>query len=141
MPFYVAAPLSTIDLATPDGRGIPIEERPAREVTHVCGAHDDARQARGSAIPPSTSRRARYIAGIITEQGVCRAPFSDTLPRLFKRAGRRAGVASRQGGPSPDPRADGLRLRARLSERADRHAGVQTRVVDGRTASRHELGG
>ena len=37
MPFYVAAPLSTIDLATPHGGGIPIEERPAREVTHVGG--------------------------------------------------------------------------------------------------------
>ncbi len=44
IPFYVAAPLSTIDLATPDGAGIPIEERPSREVTHVGPNAADARR-------------------------------------------------------------------------------------------------
>ena len=56
IPFYVAAPLSTIDLATPDGSGIPIEERNSREVTHV-GRRSWRPKARASATRRSTSRR------------------------------------------------------------------------------------
>ena len=59
IPFYVAAPLSTIDLATPDGSGIPIEERNDREVTHVGTARTDAR---GGAHPqPGLRRHARPL--------------------------------------------------------------------------------
>ena len=57
IPFYVAAPLSTIDLKTPDGSHIPIEERNAKEVTHVEGDAARARRARSSGIRRSTSRR------------------------------------------------------------------------------------
>ena len=56
IPFYVAAPVSTFDLATPTGAGIPIEERPAEEVTHVAGRRV-APEGVPSATPPSTSRR------------------------------------------------------------------------------------
>ena len=57
IPFYVAAPLSTIDLATPDGEHIPIEERDQREVTHVGHVAADAGRRAASAIRRSTSRR------------------------------------------------------------------------------------
>ena len=57
IPFYVAAPLSTIDLDTPDGAHIPIEERNAREVTHVGGSAADAGRRARSGIRRSTSRR------------------------------------------------------------------------------------
>ena len=56
IPFYVAAPLSTIDLATPDGADIPIEERRPREVTHV-GPTRLTPEGAKSATRPSTSRR------------------------------------------------------------------------------------
>jgi methylthioribose-1-phosphate isomerase len=83
IPFYVAAPLSTIDLGTPDGSGIPIEERPTTEVSNVGGA---TLTPVGAKIrnPAFDVTPHRYIAGIITERGVCRAPFSESLPLLFE---------------------------------------------------------
>ncbi|HEY8551126.1 MAG TPA: S-methyl-5-thioribose-1-phosphate isomerase [Vicinamibacterales bacterium] len=85
IPFYVAAPLSTIDLDTPDGSGIPIEERPAREVTHVGTAQltPDGAAIRNPAFDVTP---ARFITAIVTEKGVCRPDFSESLPRLFGRA-------------------------------------------------------
>jgi methylthioribose-1-phosphate isomerase len=83
IPFYVAAPLSTIDLATPDGDTIPIEERDQREVSHLgssritpIGAH-----IRNPAFDVTPHR---YIAGIITERGILRPPFSESLAAAFK---------------------------------------------------------
>jgi methylthioribose-1-phosphate isomerase len=75
IPFYVAAPWSTIDLKTPTGAGIPIEERPAKEVTHVAGT---AIAATGAAVrnPAFDVTPARYIAAIVTERGVVRPPFA-----------------------------------------------------------------
>src|SRR3954447_7342673 len=82
IPFYVAAPLSTIDLRTPDGAHIPIEERNAREVTHVGGSQMAATGALiwnpGFDITPH-----RFIAGIITEKGIFRAPFTESLKAAF----------------------------------------------------------
>jgi methylthioribose-1-phosphate isomerase len=82
IPFYVAAPLSTIDLDTPDGAHIPIEERQAREVTHVGGAQLVPGSARiwnpAFDVTPS-----RYIAGIITERGIFRAPYTESLKGAF----------------------------------------------------------
>ena len=72
IPFYVAAPLSTIDLDTPDGAHIPIEERNAREVTHVGGIAARRRTARTIWNPAFDVTPHRFIAGIITERGIFR---------------------------------------------------------------------
>jgi methylthioribose-1-phosphate isomerase len=69
IPFYVAAPLSTIDLNTPDGAQIPIEERDAREVTHVAGSQVTPRGARVRN-PAFDVTPNHFIAGIITERGI-----------------------------------------------------------------------
>jgi methylthioribose-1-phosphate isomerase len=88
VPFYVAAPLSTIDLATPDGDTIPIEERDQREVSHLgssrltpVGAH-----IRNPAFDVTPHR---YISGIITERGILRPPFSESLQQAFKQLASR----------------------------------------------------
>ena len=73
VPFYVAAPLSTIDLNTPDGNHIPIEERNAREVTHV-GASRLTPEGALVWNPAFDVTPHRFIAGIITERGIFRAP-------------------------------------------------------------------
>jgi methylthioribose-1-phosphate isomerase len=78
IPFYVAAPVSTIDLATPDGHGIPIEERPAREVTHVGGVRMTPEGAR-IRNPAFDVTPHAFVAAIITEQGLCRAPYEESL--------------------------------------------------------------
>jgi len=82
IPFYVAAPLSTIDLQTPDGAHIPIEERNPKEVTHVGGvrlAPDGARIWN----PAFDVTPSELIAGIITERGILRSPYTDSLKRAF----------------------------------------------------------
>jgi methylthioribose-1-phosphate isomerase len=85
IPFYVAAPWSTIDLATPTGDSIPIEERPAIEVTHHGGKQ---LTPNGVCIrnPAFDVTPVRYITAIITERGVLRAPFGDSL-RATERVG------------------------------------------------------
>jgi methylthioribose-1-phosphate isomerase len=84
IPFFVAAPLSTIDLATPDGTRIPIEERSAREVTHVGGAQLAADGAR-IWNPAFDVTPHRLISGIITERGIFRAPYTESLARALER--------------------------------------------------------
>ena len=78
IPFYVAAPWSTIDLSTADGDAIPIEERNAREVTHV-GANQLAPEGAHVRNPSFDVTPHKYITAIITERGVFRPPFSETL--------------------------------------------------------------
>jgi methylthioribose-1-phosphate isomerase len=78
IPFYVAAPWSTIDLATADGAAIPIEERASREVTHV-GTTQVAPAGAHVRNPSFDVTPARYITGIITERGIYRAPFEQSL--------------------------------------------------------------
>jgi methylthioribose-1-phosphate isomerase len=81
IPFYVAAPISTVDLATPDGSKIPIEQRNAREVTHIGG-----RQMTPDGVeienPAFDVTPAKYIAAIITERGIARAPYKESLSEL-----------------------------------------------------------
>jgi methylthioribose-1-phosphate isomerase len=86
VPFYVAAPLSTIDLKTPDGAHIPIEERHPREVTHVGGAQV---APEGALVwnPAFDVTPHEYIAGIITERGIFRPPYLESLRRAFEDAG------------------------------------------------------
>jgi methylthioribose-1-phosphate isomerase len=81
VPFYVAAPISTLDLTKKTGEEIPIEERAAREVTEVFGV---AVAPAGTQVknPGFDVTPARYIAGIITEKGVATAPFEESLARL-----------------------------------------------------------
>src|SRR5260221_232127 len=80
VPFYVAAPLSTIDLACSDGSRIPIEERAAREVTHIRGAQiaPDGALVWNPAFDVTPHP---LIAGIITERGIFRAPYVESLKR------------------------------------------------------------
>jgi methylthioribose-1-phosphate isomerase len=81
IPFYVAAPWSTIDLATPTGDAIPIEERPAREVTHHAGTQLTPNGV-GICNPAFDVTPARYITAIITERGALRAPYSESLKEM-----------------------------------------------------------
>jgi len=85
IPFYVAAPLSTIDLGTPDGDHIPIEERSAREVTHV-GAVQVAPAGAHVWNPAFDVTPHRFITGIITERGIFRAPYIESLKLAFEEA-------------------------------------------------------
>ena len=81
IPFYVAAPLSTIDLDTPDGSHIPIEERNDREVTHVGSSR---LTPEGALIrnPAFDVTPAKYVTAIITERGVARPPYAESLASL-----------------------------------------------------------
>jgi methylthioribose-1-phosphate isomerase len=83
IPFYVAAPLSTVDLNTPEGSRIPIEERNEREVTHV-GANRLTPVGAQIRNPAFDVTPAKYVTAIITERGVARAPFTESLPQLFE---------------------------------------------------------
>ena len=83
IPFYVAAPLSTVDLNTPDGSGIPIEERNEREVTHV-GANRLTPEGARIRNPAFDVTPSQYVTAIITERGIARAPFTESLPQLFE---------------------------------------------------------
>jgi methylthioribose-1-phosphate isomerase len=78
IPFYVAAPFNTIDLATATGAGIPIEQRDPREVTHSNGKQMTP-DGVGIENPAFDITPAKYITAIITERGVLRAPFSDSI--------------------------------------------------------------
>jgi methylthioribose-1-phosphate isomerase len=83
VPFYVAAPLSTIDLATPDGDHIPIEERDQREVSHL-GTSRLTPEGASIRNPAFDVTPHRYITGIITERGILRPPYSESLKRAFE---------------------------------------------------------
>jgi len=85
VPFYVAAPLSTIDLNTPDGDRIPIEQRNSREVSHV-GSSQLAPEGAGIWNPAFDVTPHHLIAGIITERGIFRAPYTESLKRAFEEA-------------------------------------------------------
>jgi methylthioribose-1-phosphate isomerase len=81
IPFYVAAPWATIDLATSHGDLIPIEQRSAREVTHSNGIQMTPNGV-GIENPAFDVTPARYITAIITERGVLRAPFTESILAL-----------------------------------------------------------
>jgi methylthioribose-1-phosphate isomerase len=85
IPFYVAAPISTVDLETPDGSGIPIEQRNSREVTHIAGKQmvPDGVQIENPAFDVTP---AKYVAAIITERGIAKAPYEESLKRLAEEA-------------------------------------------------------
>jgi len=81
IPFYVAAPLSTVDFDTADGSGIPIEQRDRKEVTHIAGkqivpAGVDVENPAFDVTP------AKYVTAIVTEKGIARAPYGESLKSL-----------------------------------------------------------
>jgi len=81
IPFYVAAPWSTVDLDTPDGTKIPIEQRASREVTHIAGkqmAPDGVKVEN----PAFDITPYKYVTAIITERGVAKAPYTESLQNL-----------------------------------------------------------
>jgi methylthioribose-1-phosphate isomerase len=84
VPFYVAAPISTLDLSIASGDSIPIEERSAEEVTHLGGTRIAADVP--AAHPAFDVTPARFIAAIITERGVARAPYEPALRALVREA-------------------------------------------------------
>jgi methylthioribose-1-phosphate isomerase len=94
IPFYVVAPLNTVDLATPDGAAIPIEERSAAEILGFRGVQ---------IAPPDTEVRnpafdvtpADLITGIVTEEGVIAAPFAEGLADAVARREQRRSVSPR----------------------------------------------
>jgi methylthioribose-1-phosphate isomerase len=84
VPFYVAAPVSTLDLTLPDGSHIPIEERAAAEVTHLQGVRvaPVGTEVRNPAFDVTPNR---YVTAIITEKGVAREPYTESLRELAAR--------------------------------------------------------
>jgi methylthioribose-1-phosphate isomerase len=81
LPFYVAAPISTLDLSLVSGQGIPIEERAPEEVTHI-GGKRIAPEGVKAFNPGFDVTPHPLIHGIITEKGIARAPFERTLKRI-----------------------------------------------------------
>jgi methylthioribose-1-phosphate isomerase len=81
IPFYVAAPFSTLDLSIPDGSHIPIEERPPSEVTHIGGVRV---VPEGVSVfnPAFDITPQEFVTAIITDRGVATAPYTETLTRL-----------------------------------------------------------
>lgn len=88
IPFYVAAPISSIDLSCPSGDEIPIEERPAREVTHI-GDHSIAPSGIRVANPAFDITPHQLVTAIITERGIARPPYKRSLARLVRGEGLR----------------------------------------------------
>src|SRR5437763_9487352 len=102
IPFYVAAPISSIDFACPNGDKIPIEERPVREVTHVLGRQIAPRGIR-VLNPAFDVTPNELVTAIVTERGVARQPLGRTLPRLVRGAAE----------AKPERKAEARRVRAR----------------------------
>src|ERR1700733_6223123 len=86
VPFYVAAPVSTLDLTLDSGEQIPIEERAAKEVTHVHGVRVAAEDVM-IANPAFDVTPHRYVTAIITERGVARAPYGESLRAIAESCG------------------------------------------------------
>lgn len=82
VPFYVAAPLSTIDLKTASGDAIPIEERSSKEVTHW-GATPLTPKGAKARHPAFDVTPSHHITAIVTDRGVARAPYGQSLAALF----------------------------------------------------------
>ncbi|WP_419806579.1 S-methyl-5-thioribose-1-phosphate isomerase [Terriglobus sp.] len=81
IPFFVAAPWSTVDIATATGDGIPIEQRSAREVTHSNGKQMTP-DGVGIENPAFDVTPSKYVTAIITERGILRAPYNDSIAAM-----------------------------------------------------------
>ena len=85
VPFYVAAPLSTVDLSASTGKEIPIEERDGGEVTHAMGRRVAPQGVEALNLVFDVTPN-RFITGIITEKGIARKPYRNSLRALMKAA-------------------------------------------------------
>jgi methylthioribose-1-phosphate isomerase len=93
IPFYVAAPISTVDLDTPDGASIPIEQRNPSEVTEIAGRR---------MVPPGAQVEnpafdvtpAQYVTAIVTERGIARPPYRESLRKLVAGEGHERATGS-----------------------------------------------
>ena len=85
VPFYVCAPTATIDMATPTGDQIRIEQRPAHEVTEMWYKERMAPEGVKVFNPAFDVTDNELIAGIVTEFGVARAPYTESLKEIFRR--------------------------------------------------------
>jgi methylthioribose-1-phosphate isomerase len=99
IPFYVCAPMSSVDLMTPDGAAIPIEDRPAIEVTDIRGVRI---APEGTAVrnPSFDVTPAELITAIVTEEGALRAPFAPALRDAMARREARRTAASAAAQPA-----------------------------------------
>jgi methylthioribose-1-phosphate isomerase len=88
IPFYVAAPLSTVDLSLASGEEIPIEERPPEEITHIEGVRI-APEGVKVYNPAFDVTPAELVTAIITERGIAYPPYEKSLPSLFEQANKR----------------------------------------------------
>src|SRR5947209_19882048 len=88
IPFYVAAPVSTVDLSLPTGEQIPIEERDAREVTHI---REQRLAPEGVAVqnPAFDVTPNELVAAIITDRGIARPPYTESLRRIVEGSGEK----------------------------------------------------
>ena len=98
IPFLVAAPTSTIDLTTPSGDSIPIEERDPAEVTHFRGVRV-APHGVQAAHPAFDVTPHRYVTAIVTEHGILRPPYAEALERVVGRAAAAAPGGQPRGAP------------------------------------------
>jgi methylthioribose-1-phosphate isomerase len=120
IPFYVAGPTSSVDLDLPDGSAIPIEERPAEEMTHI-GGQPIAPLGVPVANPAFDVTPAHLITAIITEQGVAAAPFGPALAGMVAAAHRPsppAPLPAGEGGTAPTNAPTGAELCASASSPA-----------------------
>jgi methylthioribose-1-phosphate isomerase len=94
IPFYVAAPVSTIDLSVATGDDIPIEERKQEEVTHFNNVRV---AARGVSVvnPASDVTPHRYVSAIVTDRGIAWEPYAENLQLLVERVGAKEAVSQR----------------------------------------------
>jgi methylthioribose-1-phosphate isomerase len=93
IPFYVAAPISTVDLETADGSKIPIEQRNPSEVTHIAGKAiaPDGVEVENPAFDVTP---AQYVTAIVTERGVARAPYEQSLAGLVKQDAHQSAIGT-----------------------------------------------
>jgi methylthioribose-1-phosphate isomerase len=100
VPFYVAAPTSTVDLSIPGGDHIPIEERDPSEMTHV-GGRRVVPEGVPVIHPAFDVTPHRLVTAIVTERGVARPPYSESLPALCGAPAAAGGTPVRAGGGAP----------------------------------------
>jgi len=85
IPFYVLGPTSTIDMSCPDGDHIPIEQRDSEEIKTMWYEKPMALPEVKCYNPAFDVTDHTLIAGIVTEKGICRAPYTESLAELFQR--------------------------------------------------------
>ena len=132
IPFYVAGPTSSVDLDLPDGSVIPIEERPAEEMTHI-GGQPIAPLGVPVANPAFDVTPAHLITAIITEQGVAAAPFGPALAGMVA-AAHRPGPTDPPSPPAPLPADEGSAARTSAPLGAEGCASASRPEDEGRAA-------